>query len=558
MTTPAPSTPPARGAGLAAVMETIRRHRLLALLPFLFVLAAAASLAFFLPGLWTSDALLMVDRQQVPETMVRPTVTGEIEAKLITLSQEIMSGPRLAAIIQQHDLYPRLRAREGLEAATERMRQDIKLDFADQDDRRRGREPRTVLFTVSYTAGDPRTAMLVTNQLAQLYVEENLRYRERAAAGTSDFLDRQLAELRARLQAQERRITEYKERHLGELPEQKDANLRTLDRLQQQLQHAQENNRRAGERRELLTRTLAELEQTMGPGAASPGGPALSPAAATAARLNLLRQELVQLRSTHGDRDPDVIALQHQIRALEARLEKEKAREAASRPRVPTGPDGRELRTLPDNPYLLSLMAQLDQASVEARTTADEIVALNRQIALYQRRIENTPKREQELAVITRDYETTQELFRSLLAKREEAGIAADLEARQKGETFRIVEAASLPKRPTGPNRLRLLLIGLVLGLGASVAAVVLAEQVDTSYRSVDELRSAVPVPVLSTIPRISTERDRARLARQRRWATAAVGVGLLVVVGSSFAVAYNNEALVSLLTPAETPVPRR
>ncbi|MGH7277926.1 MAG: GNVR domain-containing protein, partial [Candidatus Rokuibacteriota bacterium] len=245
---------------------------------------------------------------------------------------------------------------------------------------------------------------------------------------------------------------------------------------------------------------------------------------------------------------PDVIQMKEQIRVLEARLGEmpsalPKPREAAAMR------NGRELRAPPQNAYVASVMTQLDQATVEAKTTGQEIGALNRQIALYTRRLENMPKREQELALITRDYETTRDLFRSLLAKRGEADIAAALEQRQKGETFRVIEAASLPERPVGPNRLRMLLVGLVLALGASGLAVVLAENVDTSYRRADEVRATVPVPVLSTIPKITTERDRLRGLRQRRLATAAVGAGLLLVIGSSFAVAHNNQSLVSMLS---------
>ncbi|MCL6640961.1 MAG: hypothetical protein K6T92_06265 [Candidatus Rokubacteria bacterium] len=551
--TTASSSPSTRGAGLASVLEILRRRRGLALVPFLFVLAAAASLAIFLPGLWTARAVIMVDRQQVPETMVKSTVTGEIEAQLITLSQTIMSPDRLAAIIQRYGLYPELRAREGMEAAVGRMRRDITIDFAGETDRRR-REPRTVLFSVAYSNSDPRVTAAVANELAGLYVAENVRYREQAAAGTAEFLDKQLAELRPRLLEQERRIAAYKEQHLGELPEQKEANLRTLERLQQQLMLAHDNNRRANERRQLITQSLSQLDTSViGPAR----GADVSPAAALAARLNILRQELAQLQSVYSDKYPDVVAVKEQIRTLEARLEEEKAREKKAAAAAARAGEGRELRAPPSNPYVASLMSQLDQANVEAKATAEEIANLNRQIAVYQRRLENTPKREQELAVLTRDYETTRELFRSLMAKREEAGIAADLEAVRKGETFRIVEAASVPQRPTGPNRWRLLLIGLVLAVGTSAIAVVLAEQVDTSYRTVDEVRASLPVPVLSTIPKITTERDRARRARQRRWATAAVAVGLLAVIGSSFAVARNNDALVSLLTPAPTPARR-
>src|SRR5262249_50147274 len=157
---------------------------------------------------------------------------------------------------------------------------------------------------------------------------------------------------------------------------------------------------------------------------------------------------------------------------------------------------GRDLRMPPENAYVQSLMTQLDQAIVEAKTTAEEINNINTQIAVYTRRLENTPKREQELAVLTRDYDTTRDLFKSLLAKRGEAGMATELEQRQQGESFRVIEAARLPERPAGPNRFRLLLVGLALALGASGAAVVLAEQVDTSFRRVDEVRSTLPMPV--------------------------------------------------------------
>lgn len=554
MQTTTPTT--GRRAGLAGVFEIVARRRALALLPFVFVITAAASLAFFLPGLWTGKAVILVDRQQIPEAFVRPTVTSDIDSQLHTLSQEILSRARLLEIIEDFNLYRELRGARSSDEVVERMRKDIKIEFQSDTDRARrtARDSKTIAFTINYTANHPQVAMDVTNRLASLYVQENLRYRERQAVGTSEFLEAQLTEVRARLQNQERRIAQYKEKNLGELPEQREGNLRTLERLQQQMQIAYENNRRAHERKQLITRSLAEIDPASGAVGPIGGGPVVTPAEATAARLNLLRQELAQAEAAYSPRYPDVIALKEQIKSLEAKLAAEKATVAKAVP----SPAKRELRTIPQNPYIQSLMAQLDQANVETKATTEEIAGLNRQIAAYQRRIENTPKREQELALITRDYDTTRELFRSLLGKRGEAEIAADLEQRHKGEHFRIIDPATLPERPTGPNRMRLLLLGAALAVGASVLAVVIAEQVDTSYRTVDEIRATAPVPVLSTIPRIVTEGDRLRSLHQRRLATAAAAVGLLLVVGSSFAVARNNYALVGLLSPSENLAAKR
>jgi polysaccharide biosynthesis transport protein len=555
------ATPPtlhdesARGLGLATVLEVVRRRRILALLPCLFVLAAAASIAFFLPSLWTAKATVLVTRQEIPEALVRSTLSTDPEARLLTLTHETLDTPRLTKIIEDNNLYPAMRRSRSMADVVERMRKDIKVDVQDEKERR-GREWRSLVFMVAYTATDPSVAANVTNTLASLFSAENRRQREEQAVGATQFFETQLQELRTRLAGQEQRITAYKEQHLGELPEQREVNLRTLERLQQQLQLAHENNRRASERRQMITQSMndPDLASAMtNPGAAGlAGGPGESPAA----RLAILRNELAALQTTYSDKYPDVIQMKEQIRILEGRVADEDKKLAAApkaTPNAPASRQARDLRLAGQNPYVLSLMQQLDQASVEAKASADEITNLNRQIGVYQRRIEMTPKREQELALITRDYETTRDLFRSLLAKRGEADVAADLEQRQKGETFRVIEPATLPERPAGPNRLRLLLVGVALALGAAGVAVILAEQVDTSYRRVDEVRATAGVPVLSTIPRIVTETDRLGALRQRRLAVVAVTAGLMLVIGTSFVVAHNNQSLVSLLTPDTT-----
>ncbi len=558
------ATPPslhdesARGLGLATVLEVVRRRHVLALLPCLFVLAAAASMAMFLPSLWTAKATVLITRQEIPEALVRSTVSTDPEARLLTLTHETLDAPRLTKIIQDNDLYPAMRRSRSTADVVERMRKDIRVDVQDERERR-GREWRSLVFTMGYTATDPAVAARVTNTLASLFTEENRRRREEQAVGATQFFDTQLSELRTRLAAQEQRITAYKEQHLGELPEQREVNVRTLERLQQQLQLAHENNRRASERRQMITQSLNDLDLASAMTGGTPGsGLTVAPGETAAARLSILRNELGALQTTYSDKYPDVIQMKEQIRILEGRVAEEdkKITAAAAAPKTAapaTSRQTRDLRLAMQNPYVLSLMQQLDQASVEAKASTDEIGNLNRQLAVYQRRLEMTPKREQELNLITRDYETTRDHFRSLLAKRGEADVAADLEQRQKGETFRVIEPATLPERPAGPNRIRLLLVGIALALGAAGVAVILAEQVDTSYRRAEEVRATAGVPVLSTIPRIVTEADRLGALRQRRLAVVAVTAGLMLVVGTSFVVANNNQSLVSVLTPDPT-----
>jgi polysaccharide chain length determinant protein (PEP-CTERM system associated) len=545
----------AKGPGLAGLLEIARRRRVLALLPFIFVLTAAASLAVFLPSVWTAKTLVLVNRQQIPERFVAPTVQADIEARLLTLSQDVLTPDRLLKISQDYGLYPNLRRTQPTEEVVEQMRRDIRLELVEDKSDRRQREQRSVLFSIAYRAPDPHVAAGVTNTLASLYIQENGRLREKQAAGTTAFLESQLSDVGNKLKTQEQRITEYKEKFLGELPEQRDTNVRTMERLQQQLQLASENNRRANERKQLLTDSLGQFDMTSGLVAGPGAGPNVTPADTAAARLSLLRQELAVMQTRFHERYPDVVQMKDQIRILEAKVEAEKKQQAALAAQAASATAKkpvRDLRVAPQNPYIQSLMTQLDQAQVDAKASSQEIADINRQIAVYQRRLENTPKREQELAIITRDYETTREQHKILLSKRGEADMASELEQRQQGETFRVIEPARLPDRPAGPNRFRLLMVGLALALGASGVAVLLAEQVDTSFRRVDEVRATAPMPVLSAIPRITTEQDRYRQLRQRRWATAAVAVGLFVVAGTSFLVAHNNQTMVALLMPAQ------
>lgn len=567
MTTPEPTQ--TRTQGFATLLETLRRRKLLAMLPFLFVLATAASLAFFLPSIWRAQSVIMVGRQTIPESFVKPSVAGDLEGRLLTLSQEIMERERLLEVIDRYGLYPKLRGKLTPDELVDKMRKDIRIEFYDEKTRRtRDKEGRSFVFLVGYTAPNPAVAADVTNTLASLYVQANARLRERQAASTSDFLQAQLAEVRKKLSEQEAKIAAYKEQHMGELPEQKETNLRTVDRLQQQLMAANENHRRAVERRQMMTQTLAEIDMSSGGTVA--GVPAVMNApdkpSANQARLTLLRMELAQLQTKFSDKYPDVIYTKEQIRTLEAEVaaeatHKASAQTASASPRMDAEPKAepkKGFRTIPQSGYVQSLMGQLDQANLDAKAGAEQIADLQRQIAAYQRRVEHTPRREHELSLITRDYESTQTMFRTLLAKREEAGIAADLEQTQKGEHFRILEPAMLPDKPLGPNRMRLLMIGLALAVGAAGAAVVLAENVDTSFRRVDELRARLTVPILSAIPRITTEADRLRGLRRRRAAVAAFGLGLLTIIGASYAVAHNNQELVGLLTSDSTSAPKR
>src|SRR5438093_11055692 len=314
----------AKGAGLDGLLAVWSRRKWLAILAFVFPMSAAASLLAFLPNIYRSTATVLVDRQQVPESFVRPTGTSALGTRLQTISQEILSRSRLEALITRFGLYSDLRSRVSAEEVIERMRGDIKLELKGVE--ARGQREATVAFAIKYLGGDPQTVAQVTNTLASFYIEENLKVRERQATGTAEFLKVQLEETKKRLDDQERLVSEFKRRYVGELPQQTETNLATLERLRIQLRLNSDNQTRAMALRAALASQLAEAESLLATPPGMPGGPA-APAESSELRLTRLKEDLTRLRTQFSEKYPDVVLLAGEIAALEREVADAKARE---------------------------------------------------------------------------------------------------------------------------------------------------------------------------------------------------------------------------------------
>jgi len=507
------------------VPEVWNRRKWLAVVVFAVIAAAVGSLAAFLPNVYRSTATVLVERHQVAETFVRPSVTGELGMRLQTIGQEILSRARLADLINRFGLYPELTPQMPMEAVVERMRRDIQIELKGSVEQTTGRAM-TVAFNLSYRGRDPETVALVANTVASFYVDENVKMREQQATGTTEFLKAQLAEMKDRLSEQERRLGDFRARHSGELPQQMIVNLAMLDRLNAQLYFNSANQMRATERRAAMAKQLAEA----GPAAGAPD--------AGAARLTKLKQELQELRGRFNERYPDVVRVKAEIAALEREL----SQDGPERATEPTN-------AAPSDPSVRGLKAQLADIDAEITALKAEERRLRQDIATYQRRTESAPQREQESQQLTRDYETTKEMYFSLLKRYEDAQLAENVEQGKKGEQFRILDPAIPARQPSAPNRMRLVLVGVLLGLGAAAGAAVLAEHIDTSFHQVDDLRSFTKVPVLASIPRLVSGADTTRQRRQRWLATASIALGLVLVVAASYHLAHGNDQLVHLLS---------
>ena len=509
-----------RGSGLDRVRALWDRRKWLGIVVFVLPLTAGVALILGLPDLYESSALVMIERQQVPEAFVRSTVTSELEIRLQTMSQEILSRSRLESLITRMGLYPDLKGRS--EEAVDRMRRDIRLELRGAD---ANRGNTTTSFTLAYRGRDPQTVATVTNTLASFYIEENLKARERQATGTTEFLKVQLNDAKRRLNEQEARVSELQRRYIGELPQQAQGNLATLESLNTQLRINNDNQIRLAERRDTVAHQLEQAK-------INSGGPEPDEV-----RLARLQQELVTLRMKYTDLWPDIIRIKDEIERLKKEMAAPKAK---PEPKAVAGPPTPEVARLQDT---------LRSIETELRLAKQEEQRLRQGITTYQTRLDNAPKREQEYLDATRDYQGTKELYQSLTRKYDDALLGESMEQRQKGEQFRILDSALPSSTPAAPRRARLLFAAVVISVVLGTGSMVLMELVDTSFHSARDLRAYTTVPILVNIPRIVTETD----ARRHRWrfrlAAISVLVALVVLGGSSYMFAYGNEQLAQLLS---------
>jgi polysaccharide chain length determinant protein (PEP-CTERM system associated) len=503
------------------VLQIAWRHKWMIVLPFLLVTLGATFYAMTMPDRYRSDTTILVVPQRVPENFVRSTVTTPLEDRLQSISQQILGRTRLERIILDLDLYAQQRRTGIMEDIVEQMRRDITM-----------RTVRGDAFQVAYVSENPRTAMLVAERLASLFIEENLRDREVLAEGTNQFLESQLEEARRKLVETEQRLEAYRRQYSGQLPDQVASNLQVLSNAQMQLQALGESLNRDRDRRLVLERQIGELnspEFIESLPAGPPGSdPTMIAGASAALQLEAARNTLRMLEMRLKPEHPDIVRMKRLI----ADLEKKAAAEAAERPLSETARPATPAEAARQN-RLRALRAELENLDRQiAEKQRDE---RNRQavIAAYEGRVNAAPSRETELIALTRDYSTLQWRYTDLLAKREDAQIAANLERRQIGEQFRIIDAARLPVRPFSPNRPRFIALASFAGLGLGFGLVALIEYRDRTLKTDEDVLVSLALPVIALIPTMATETDRARQRRRRRQISIATAAVALLAVAA-------------------------
>jgi len=499
-------------------LDLVKRRHLQFLLPVLLGWLLVWGSSWILPVRYKSSTLILVEQPTMPENYVAPNVNENLQDRLQSITQQILSRTRLLTIIDKLHLYAGDRNLSADEKV-DRMRKDIgPVDLV-----RDSRNNEITAFRVSFSAHDPALAQKVTSELTQLFIDENNRVREEQSEGTTHFIEQQLEEARVALAAQEAKVRQFEAAHEGALPTQQAGNLQILAGLQGQLQNQQDALNTAKQQRVYFQTLIEQYKNLHAAGRSVDGGP--TEVGALDQELSTLRAQLTDLSSRYTDSYPDVQKVKAQI----AKTERQK-QDLLSAPRSSSKQAG-DAESTP----LLQLQGQLQANQLEIASREHAIAGLEGRINEYQGRLNLEPATEQELAEMTRGYEQSKANYDDLLKKKNQSVMATSMEQLQQGERFTMLDPPSLPSKPDFPNRLKFCGMGVAAGLALGCLVVLALEFFDDRMHGEKELKALLSVNVMGEIPEIESTVD---LEKQKKrmfmgWATAAT-IGMIIVVGSA------------------------
>ncbi len=446
------------------VLVMLNRRRWWIMLTFLPLAFIAALVAIMLPSLYVSETLILVSPKEVPDAVVTDFITLDTADRLMAIQETALSRTNLQKILNDYPEEFREVRKMSPEKQAAVLRKRINIEFTTS---RQSRGSVIPYFRISYEDRDPRLAQKVTEKLSTFFIERDAKTREDQVFGTAEFLKRELKKVSDQLSIEEQALAQLKERYQYELPEQLETNLRTLDRLQEEFKANNESRdrylslkldleRRVSETSPVISREQRRQQMAGGARTVSP----------LVQRYRQTEMALADAKARYTEKHPDVLRLEEELENLRAQIPPEDLQDVGPAP----GETSSRAEVINDpNPAYQQLTSQLAQVNTELRILEDRRGQIDSEIRRYTTRIENTPKREQEIAGHRRQVDALQAKYNDLEGKLSQANLASSLESSQKGEQFQVIDPASYPLEPSKPNRLLVLLIGLGAALGIGI-----------------------------------------------------------------------------------------
>jgi polysaccharide chain length determinant protein (PEP-CTERM system associated) len=478
---------------LGDYIAVLKRRRLLLLIILPAAMLLAIFIAYILPATYRSSATILLEESSIPKELVRTSVTQYADQQIELVQRRVLTADNIEQIVREMDPYPD-RPELSLREKASQVIEDTSVERVD---------PITLevllesnAFSVHYQNSDPQRAATIAQRIADLFLSYNRQTRSERAEETYKFLLEQSKLLELQIAESEQKIAEFKAKHGDALPESQFRNQAAAERAARDVQDVETRMRAAEEREALLSVQLSKLN------------PSLSTTAGNwRSDLTVLQGQLADARMKYTPDHPDVKRLQRQIEALVA----EKAG---------SQDDG---DIVADNPEYLSVQSQLRSAQREVAALRSAAAQLRGQIYGYESGMAAAPTVERDFAELTRARDVLRTQFVDLQGKLREADLSRSLESEQRGDRFSQIRAPQVPTRPYSPNRIGIILLGLVLGGALAVGLAALAESSDPSVRSRRDLLEISDLPVIAALPVLTNSAERRK--ERRLWLSYATGL---------------------------------
>ncbi|OQY56628.1 MAG: hypothetical protein B6245_18115, partial [Desulfobacteraceae bacterium 4572_88] len=483
-------------------LELVVRRRWLLIVPFCLAMLSGIYVGITAPRIYSTKTLILVEPQSIPGRFVQPLTSTPVQQRVSTISQKVKSRTYLEQVIKDAKLYDGPAYKNMLpEEKVSAVRRKIKVKVKTS---RKGPSS----FTITYSGKDPKKVADAVNALATFFIDESVKLTEDQVIGASNFLAQQLKDKAKQLVDVETKLQRYRMKYMGGLPNQLATNLSMLSGLQKQLASKQESVRE--QKRLLLSideqmASLQEEIESYDPGVVTEEMGKTESGDSVA--LKQLKKEYMNLMTKYTERHPDVVKLKKKIKNLQSKIA-EDAKTVVPSSHQPEKPKTKaellaaRYKAMKEG-QLQKTQKKYKDLQHDIELQEEKIRALTERIADYEQRVEDTPRREQELVSLKRDYNNIGKSYNQLLSRKLDADIAVNMERNSKGERFRILDSAQVPKKPVSPDVKKLLLFSIVAGLGIGGGLIFVLDLLDTTLRRPEDIESLLEIPVLATIPNV-------------------------------------------------------
>ncbi|WP_223512793.1 GumC family protein [Pseudomonas sp. GL-B-19] len=471
----------------------IKHRAVLVVVSIAAILAVSVLVAISIPPVYESSSTILVESQQISPDLVAANNNTFADERIEVIRQRVMTREHLQEIIDKYNLFSSQSQQSSVTEKIDEMRNAIAVSLVSAAVKGRGEV--TIAFRVSFEHRQPEIANKVANELATLFLDENIRQRTERASETTEFLTQEADKLRVELETLENRLADFKQAHSNALPEHQKLRMDMLSRAETELKEVDRDYKAA---REELRFNELEVSAASAGVASKPG--AYGAAAEKPQDLGSLKAEYTRLLSIYTQAHPDVRAVKRKIAALE----------------VAQGTGAGAV-----SPVSLDVAkAQARVAASEARikSLADQKREILGKIEAYEAQILETPQVERGMVTLMRDHENARKKYEEIRTKEMGAKISESLEQENKAERFVLLESPLMPEKPVRPNRKKVVAMGFLLAPVGTGALVMLLEMLNQRVRGVEALASVLGRRVLGTIPYIHTKAELAHRKRLRRF----------------------------------------